>query len=266
MCGIAGAVGFRPNDEAVLAALKHRGPNAQTVFSDAAVTFYHARLSVQDIQGGAQPMTHSTNTIVFNGEIYNHNELRKRLLPNERFVSRSDTETLLALYERFGMDFLDELDGMFAFCIFDKSKNRLFFARDRAGKKPLYIYQAGKKFGFASELNTLKRLAPLAVDDSAIGAYLRLGYFYGKSTPYTQTCELEAGCTASLDISTMKFETARWWDVLRQYENRSTIRENDALDECERLLRLSVSRRIESSDLEVGAFLSGGYARPRSPC
>jgi asparagine synthase (glutamine-hydrolysing) len=152
MCGIAGTVNADFSYEKVIKNMGHRGPDEQNGYKNNNVNFFHLRLSILDIEGGHQPMHLSDKfTIIFNGEIYNHREIRAQF--NLVGNTSSDTETLLLLYERFGTGFLDYLDGMFAFVIHDKVKNILFVARDRAGKKPFYYYLKGQKFAFASELN-----------------------------------------------------------------------------------------------------------------
>ena len=139
MCGIAGAVNAGFSYEQVKKTLGHRGPDDQNSYRNKNVDFFHLRLSILDIEGGKQPMHFGEKyTIIFNGEIYNHAAIRKQL--SLKGTTSSDTETLLLLYDRFGTDFLDYIDGMFAFVIYDKIKNRLFIARDRAGKKPFYYF------------------------------------------------------------------------------------------------------------------------------
>ena len=183
MCGIAGSVNANFSNEAITKVMGHRGPDEQNDYEDNNVKFFHLRLSILDIAGGKQPMhLHDKYTIIFNGEIYNHAEIRKQF--NLNGITSSDTETLLLLYEKFGTDFLQYLDGMFAFAIYDKVKNEIFIARDRAGKKPLYYYPHDNKFLFASELNCLKSMVHLEVNNENIYQYLRLGSFYRQCTPY----------------------------------------------------------------------------------
>src|SRR5665647_126268 len=183
MCGIAGTVnsGFSYDD--VIKVMRHRGPDEQNGYQHRNVNFFHLRLSILDIAGGKQPMHLGDKySIIFNGEIYNHSEVRKQF--NLHGNTSSDTETLLLLYERFGTQFLQYLDGMFAFVIYDKIKNELFIARDRAGKKPFYYYHHENKFVFASELNCLKSMVPLEINNENFYQYLRMGSFYRQFTPY----------------------------------------------------------------------------------
>ena len=136
MCGIAGAVNFKLSHDTIDHTMHHRGPDEQGGYASGNVDFFHLRLSILDISGGKQPMHLGDKyTIIFNGQIYNHSELRARF--DLHGHTSSDTETLLLLYQKFGTDFLQHLDGMFVLAIYDKEKNILFIARDRAGKKPL---------------------------------------------------------------------------------------------------------------------------------
>ena len=152
MCGILGTINFLPNHNNIKSLLFHRGPDEQTQYFDKNLYFFHYRLSIIDAEGGKQPMHFGDRyTIIFNGEIYNHLELRKKF--NLDCKTNSDTETLLHLYNKIGIGFLNELDGMFAIAIYDKFKRELILIRDRAGKKPLYYFAQNNKFAFASELN-----------------------------------------------------------------------------------------------------------------
>ena len=139
MCGIAGSVNFKLSYDIIKGTMLHRGPDEQNAIIADNVDFFHLRLSILDISGGKQPMTlEGRYFIIFNGEIYNHNELRKKF--DLKCSTNSDTETLLLLFQKFGEKCLDHLDGMFAFAIYDNVEKKIFLARDRAGKKPLYIY------------------------------------------------------------------------------------------------------------------------------
>ncbi|MEO8768511.1 MAG: asparagine synthase (glutamine-hydrolyzing) [Ferruginibacter sp.] len=257
MCGIAGSVNFKLVYEKINAVMHHRGPDEQNSFTTENVDLYHLRLSILDIAGGKQPMQlHDRYTIIFNGEIYNHAEVRKQfgLIGN----TSSDTETLLLLYERFGENFLQYLDGMFAFAIYDKINRKIFIARDRAGKKPLYIFNDNKKIVFASELNCLKALLPLEMDKANFFQYTRLGVFYRKFTPYKNVTELAAGTYLNIDCNSLEIKEHNWWNVRDFYlkENKDSLQES--LEKTNDFLQIAIKRRLESSDLEVGCFLSGG--------
>ena len=137
MCGIAGSVNFKLNYQHINKNMLHRGPDEQNSFTADNIDFYHLRLSILDISGGKQPMQLDNRyAIIFNGEIYNHAEIRKQF--NLFGKTSSDTETLLLLFRKFGIDFLNYLEGMFVFALYDNQEKKLFIARDRAGKIPVY--------------------------------------------------------------------------------------------------------------------------------
>ena len=164
MCGIAGQINFDdvpvvPQRIAAMgASLRHRGPDDAGVYVDGSVGLAHQRLSVLDLSpAGHQPMSNEDGTVwvVFNGEIYNFEELRDRLCDRHTFRSRTDTEVIVHLYEEFGLDCVAMLRGMFAIAIWDNRERRLILARDRVGKKPLYYAQGQTSLTFASELKAL---------------------------------------------------------------------------------------------------------------
>ena len=189
MCGIAGKLYFdreRTVDPSLLIRMNqviaHRGPDDSGVHHDGAIGLAHRRLAIIDLSpGGHQPMANADGSawIVFNGEIYNFLELRDELeKQGVRFRSRSDTEVLLALYDRDGVECLRHLRGMFAFALWDARARRLFVARDRAGKKPLLYYADAERFVFGSEAKAILEdpEVPVAMDPIAIHQYLTFGY------------------------------------------------------------------------------------------
>lgn len=257
MCGLAGSINSNFSYDDVLKSMGHRGPDEHNGYQCNNVNLFHLRLSILDISGGKQPMhLDDKYTIIFNGQIYNHAEIRKQF--NLSGNTYSDTETLLLLYQKFGTQFLQYLDGMFVFIIHDKIKNELFIARDRAGKKPLYYYHDDRKIAFASELNCLKKIISPDIEINNFYHYLRLGSFYRQLTPYKNVTELTAGTFLVINCDTLSIEKKRWWNINDFYK----IQNNDSLEEslkkADDYLHKAVKRRIESSDLEVGSFLSGG--------
>lgn len=261
MCGIAGVINPQNQPIAVAAlqnALAHRGPDAQTAFTQGPVTLIHTRLSIQDLAHGKQPFHYGPYSIVFNGEIYNHLALRRHL-PGVDFQTQSDTETLLHLYIQFGPKMFTDLDGMFAFCIYDQTKDCLFLARDRAGKKPLYYHHSSTLFAFASELNALKRIKHFAISSTAIQSYLSVGYIWGSHTAYEQITELAAGSMMEVSLTTLQIKQTPYFDILSFYlQPKSALSFEAATAQLESLLHKSVLDRVQASDVEVGAFLSGG--------
>ena len=257
MCGIAGSVNYPLPYKKIDAVMQHRGPDGQQGYAHANVDLYHLRLSIVDITGGTQPMhLEDRYTIIFNGEIYNHKELREQF--HLKGKTHSDSETLLLLYQKLGNNMLQYLEGMFVVVIYDKLEKNLFIARDRAGKKPLYIFNDGSKIVFASELNCLKSLLPLEMDKANFFHYTRMGTFYRKLTPYKNVTELAAGTYVEIDCSNLKCTEKKYWDIHEFYKTRHTDSKEESLHKVDTFLRQAVKRRIESSDLEVGCFLSGG--------
>lgn len=257
MCAIAGYVNALYDSSKILESLYHRGPDDQTKVTIKNVTLLHTRLAIQDIKEGGQPFSFNGHTIIFNGEIYNHLELRETLSEFD-FQTRSDTETLLYLYIKYREKMFEKIDGMFAFVILDEKKNQLFLARDRAGKKPLYLYKEGETLLFASELNAIKAVACPRVDDEALYAYIRTGLFFKSRTPYYGLKEVEAGSFYTFDLKSMEMKKSRYFDLLPLYQKEKIESFDASLFAVEEALNQSVKSRLISSDLEVGAFLSGG--------
>ncbi len=257
MCGIAGSVNYKLSYDTIRDKMLHRGPDEQAGYAADNVDLYHLRLSILDIGGGKQPMhLDDRYTIIFNGEIYNHADIRKQFGITGK--TSSDTETLLLLYQKMGTGFLQYLDGMFVFIIYDRQEKKLFIARDRAGKKPFYYFFDGKKFVFASELNCLKGLLPLQMNADNFWHYTRLGVFYRNLTPYQQVTELAAGSFLLVDCNDLKIHEERWWNIHDFYNSTNTDSLDQSLEIVDAHLNTAVKRRLESSDLEVGCFLSGG--------
>lgn len=259
MCGIFGSINYNISEkkETIFRGLRHRGPDEQNYFRENGVELIHTRLAIQDLtSAGRQPMHYDGLYISFNGEIYNHKELRAKY--GLMSSSSSDTMTILLLYRKIGMAMLNEFDGMFAFAMYDPGLGKIFLARDRAGKKPLFIWNEQNRFVFSSELNVLYRLVKPSVNLSNISDYLYLGYFYRKNTPYEKVTELENGTYVEIDVSAGTMKTIKWFDIALFYKGGNTASEKDNLAELDEKLHLGVKRRIESSDLEVGTFLSGG--------
>ena len=260
MCGIAGTINFSGNREKeIKESLFHRGPDAQDIYRYKNINLIHTRLSIQDISNGHQPFEYDEFVITFNGEIYNHLNLRKVYLKDFVFTTNSDTETLVCLYIKFKIKMFDMIDGMFSFSIFNKITNKLILARDRAGKKPLYVYNDKSTFMFASELNAIKvGLGNLVINEAEITAYIRNGFFFKTTTPYKNVEELEAGFIYEIDIDTLEIKKEKYFDLLDFYKKDKISDFKTAKNELDNILHKSVKERLLSSDLEVGAFLSGG--------
>lgn len=259
MCGIFGTVNYsiKTDQEIIFRELFHRGPNQQNFIASRNVELFHTRLAIQDLSAnGCQPMRHNGLIITFNGEIYNHSELRRKY--NLDHSSRSDTMTILLMYEKLGINMLQEFDGMFAFCLYDTKIEKIFLARDRAGKKPLYIWQKDSSLVFSSELNVLHQITQPEINKEAINDYLYLGFHFKQQTPYKEVWELEDGCFFEFDLTSLKQNTERWFNISAFYTKKLHLTEAEALNQLDAKLNHSVKCRLESSDVEVGSFLSGG--------
>ncbi len=266
MCGIAGIVHYGRSESVsrdVLArmndAMTHRGPDDAGVFVDGNVGLAMRRLSIIDVAGGHQPMKSddANHTIVFNGEIYNFQQLRDDLrAKGHSFQSSSDTEVLLRLYAQYGNDCVHHLRGMFAFAIWDKRAEKLFVARDRFGKKP-FVYQISDgRFAFASELQALVTLPWVSkeIDLEAVDLYLSLQYIPSPWSIYRSVRKLPPAHTLTLEKG--KFRVERYWAPPTDGKKLSL-----SLAEAEfkivELLKESTRLRM-ISDVPLGAFLSGG--------
>ncbi|HUQ84444.1 MAG TPA: asparagine synthase (glutamine-hydrolyzing) [Gemmatimonadaceae bacterium] len=268
MCGIAGGVGIardaRPDRrivDAMSCGLTHRGPDGDGHWAspDERARLAHRRLSVIDLATGAQPMVTPDGSIgiVFNGEIYNYKELRADLLKGgATFRTQSDTEVLLRLYERHGPSCVNQLRGMFAFAIWDHGRGRLVLARDRIGKKPLYILRRDGCLYFASALGAVKQVASGRndIDLAALDSYLTLGYIPAPRTIFTNIEKLEA---ATLVVIENGVETrSTFWDIGPLGDVFPGSFE-DAVDQVDAILGTAVDIRLRS-DVPLGVFLSGG--------
>ena len=256
MCGILGSVNTPLDINLTKSLLYHRGPDEQMDFNFENVGLHHFRLSILDHYGGKQPMAKNHLITIFNGELYNHLEVRRK--HNLVCNTHSDTETLLAAYEKLGSQCLQEFDGMFAFAILDTKKRELFLARDRAGKKPLYLYKNNEQILFASELNALKSIVTLEPDENHVNDFICNGGFIGSDTAYKNVREIEGGHYATIDITNSNVQIKEWWNINYFYQEKSQHSFQQSKKIVLDQLKNGVQRRLDSSDLEVGAFLSGG--------
>jgi len=270
MCGICGIVdtdGIRRFGDADLEAmanvLRHRGPDdtGRLISGPAGLAF--RRLSIVDLSGGHQPMSNEDGTIwiVFNGEIYNHPELRPVLEQRgHRYATNSDTETILHLYEDYGADCVHHLRGMFAFAIWDKRRQRLFCARDRLGIKPFYYARVGTRFAFASEIKALFELADFkpSLNRRTLPEFCAFGYLSSGETLFEGVCKLLPGCHLTIDLQRpeSKPEIKQYWDLdISPAENG--LSESDYVQQFRTLFDDTVRLHL-MSDVPVGVFLSGG--------
>ena len=266
MCGIAGFVDFGGHDrDAARArvrrmtdALVHRGPDAEGFFVDGFAALGHRRLSIIDLGSGQQPMGAAEGQvqIVFNGEIYNFLELRAELEGRgHAFRSHSDTEVILRAYLEWGERCVERLAGMFAFAIWDARSRRLFLARDRVGKKPLYLWRDGTRIAFASELKALRAggMCPDAIDPEALDCYFTFGYIPAPRTIYRGVRKMRAARCLAVDAAGER--EREYWRLEHGEPRRVSM--GEAVDELEALLDDAVRCRLVS-EVPLGAFLSGG--------
>jgi asparagine synthase (glutamine-hydrolysing) len=268
MCGIVGfcGQGGRADLSAMTDALVHRGPDGQGSFIDEeeAVFVGHRRLAVLDIAGGHQPMWNEDGqvVIVFNGEIYNHAELRRELeIKGHVFRSdHSDTEALIHGYEEWGEGLPERLNGMFAFAICDRARRRFFLARDRFGEKPLYCVQRPGLFAFASELPALCKHSGIAanIDIRGLQKLFAYGYIPAPLSLVEQVRKLPAGHHLTIDTRTGQGRAVSYWRFrLNPDESLGEKDEPRLVEELTHLLSEAVRRRT-ISDVPLGLFLSGG--------
>jgi asparagine synthase (glutamine-hydrolysing) len=266
MCGIAGKLFFdptaqveRPQIQAMLRPIAHRGPDGQGIYLDGNVGLGHVRLSIIDLNTGAQPMTNEDETvwIVFNGEIYNFAALRERLQAKGHvFRSQSDTEVIIHAYEEFGADCVKELRGMFAFAIWDAKQQRLFMARDRVGIKPLYFCETSEAFYFASELKAIiaDAAVPREINLPGIRKFLAFNYLPGTETLFKNIHKLLPG--HYLTVEQGKVTQQKYWD-LRFTQQRWQMSFDEATEELHGLLDATVRDHM-IADVPVGILSSGG--------
>ena len=261
MCAIAGILALpEENIPKMQESMARRGPDANGVFRDRDCTLLHARLTVIDPAGGGQPMTWDRGdecfTIVYNGEIYNTEELRRKLLTlGHQFRGHSDTEVLLHAYAQWGGSCLEELNGIYAFAVWEQRRGRLFLARDRMGVKPLFYKCHEGGLLFASEIKTILAYPTVraCLDKEGAAELLLLG---PGRTPgcgvFKDIQELEPGCCAVYEKGQLM--TCRYWK-LSDREHRESFEETA---EQVRFLVLDAIRRQTVSDVPIGTFLSGG--------
>lgn len=268
MCGIVGYIGGELSQAIGLAMaeqIKHRGPDHQEarVYQEQNCVLAHARLSIIDLSAAAnQPMEYADLAIVFNGEIYNFNEIRKELeSKGHLFRLHSDTEVILHAYKEWGTACVSRFVGMFSFAILDKGKNELLLFRDRAGVKPLYYYQKDGTFIFASELKEMYVHPEFCkkLDLNAVALYFKFGYIPAPYAVFEDVRKLKPGHYLKYDIKHKSFVIHQYWNVLNYYEMpKLDISYTEAKEELKRILQSAFEYRMVA-DVPVGVFLSGGY-------
>ena len=267
MCGIAGILGSKPIAPERLAGmgavLRHRGPDDSGVWTGGGdgtfVGLVHRRLSIIDLSAaGHQPMCNEDGTIwlTYNGEIYNHGDVRRELeATGHRYTSQTDSETIIHGYEEWGADAISRFRGMFAFAIWDSSRQRLLLVRDRLGVKPLYYTENNGQFAFASEIKALLEsgLVKPTPTQGGLAEYLSFGYLAGEETMFAGVRKLPPGHVLTWERGVVSVR--RYWDVV--FEPDEQMSERELRDGFLQLFEESVRLRL-MSDVPLGVFLSGG--------
>ena len=261
MCGI---IGFAWDDKNLVKRMakqiRHRGPDAAGTYNDKNISLGHQRLSIIDLSERAkQPMTGEDKTIwiVFNGEIYNWKELRKKLENGgHSFVSDSDTEAIVHAYEEYGDQCTGMLEGDFAFAIYDSNKKKILLARDRVGIKPLYYTFVKGKLAFSSEIKALLEIPGLKrrVNNKIFDRYLTLRYPFGRETMFDGIYRMLPGELLMYDCKSKRAQRKKYWQMQWQPGKQSEL---SLITDLREALKGAVQRQL-MSDVPLGAYLSGG--------
>ena len=270
MCGIIGVISKKNNPDfhsefieplgQALNHMEYRGPDHQGIWSENGICFGHRRLSIIDLSAdGNQPFQSSDQryVLVFNGEMFNYQELRSSLQNlGHTFNTASDTEVILAAYAQYGKEFCKYLRGMFALVIYDRVLNEVVFARDRLGKKPLFIFENEKVIIFSSEVKFFHafQTIPLEINEESLLNFLSLQYIPGPQTIYKNVSQIKAGELFSYDLKKNQGKSSTYWNMFDYVGQRKDIPE---LDEIDKLLEKSIKYRLVSN-VDIGLLLSGG--------
>lgn len=271
MCGINGFISAKHTEadlRQMTDCIRHRGPDGDGFFADrhenSFVGLGHRRLAIIDLsEAASQPMTSHDGrfVMVFNGEIYNFEELKHNKLPGYTWRSTGDTEVVLEGFVKYGPEFFGWMNGMFGLAIWDKQDKKLVVARDHLGIKPLYLYCEGHEFAFSSELKAISKIYPtLAVNREVIPAFLHLGYIPHPWSVYKNVWKLSAGSSAEVQWNQQKnvqVTERSFWKISDKISTNVLTDESRAKKELDHLLTDSVQHQL-ISDVPIGTFLSGG--------
>lgn len=270
MCGIAGIVSknsqlvFKERIQSATNCLHHRGPEDENIWisDENSLAFGHSRLSIIDLTNeAAQPMRYLDRySIIHNGELYNYIEIREQLLKKGYlFRSQSDTEVIVAAYDAWGTNFLQQFDGMFAFAIWDEKEKKLFAARDRFGEKPFFFFYDEEQLLFASEMKSLWSMGVhKEVNPAMLYNFLTVGYTSNPSDPqetfFQNIYKLPAASFLVYSLTDHQLQIEKYWQI---YPEVKAIKEEDAIEQFRILFFASIRRRLRS-DVSIGTSLSGG--------
>jgi len=266
MCGIAGLYcdAWPAEKEALLRrmadVIAHRGPDEDGFYWDGRVGLAMRRLSIIDLSTGSQPIFNEDGSIgvVFNGEIYNYRQIREELIRRgHRFLTRSDTESIVHAYEEYGRDCVKQFNGMWAFAIWDSRRQELFLSRDRLGIKPLYYYWDGELFAWGSEIKSILQVPGVKrdLDPFALELFLTYEYIPAPYSIYKWIRKLPPG--HSMVFNGRDVELWPFWDPLRPFRELGPVGYEEGMEELRRLVHDSVRLRL-IADVPLGVFLSGG--------
>lgn len=268
MCGIAGLYNyhstFEPMEESVkkmLSLIKHRGPDESGIYLNHNVAIGSVRLSIVDLTTGTQPLSDASQNywIVYNGEIFNYPELRADLIKKGiKLKTHCDTEVVVQMYALYGEKCLNQFNGQFAFCIWDKNKKELFFARDRVGIRPLYYWYKDGQFAFCSEIKGLFSLEKVerSISSESMSQIFTFWTTLTPSTPFKDIHELQPG--HCMLVNSKGIEIKKYWSLeFPSNKNSQATNISDSIEELRNLLHDSVKIRLRA-DVPVGAYLSGG--------
>lgn len=264
MCGIVGIINKdgSPVNFSLLSQMaekiSHRGPDEEGHLIEGPVGLYHKRLAIIDLVSGQQPMTSGPATILFNGAIYNYKELRNSLKKRgHTFITQSDTEVILHMYLEYGPEFVSQLNGMFAFLIYDREQKRIVVARDHFGIKPLYFYYNKDCLIFASEIKAILRHPSVKIEPNyeSIQEYLIFQYVLNEETFFKGVRKLLPGHYQIIDLESFQRRTVKYWELDFTVDTHHT--EEDFTYKLRELLEDTVSIQMRS-DVPLGVYLSGG--------
>jgi len=259
MCGIAGIIKKKTityqdkkTFNAMLKSIKHRGPDSSGFFNNSKIIIGMNRLSIIDIKNGKQPIEDKNNQIIFNGEIYNFKELKKKYLSREKFKTNTDTEVLLRGYNKYGISFFKKCNGIFAFCIYDNNKKKIILCRDPVGVKPLYVYFENDIVYFSSELKSFFKFKNIVADKDSIKQYLSSFYTFSPNCSLKKVFSLEPGSVLSIDEN-IKVKKIKYHEIKKIIFVKNKTLRTDIKQE----LTETVDRQLVS-DAPIGLLLSSG--------
>jgi asparagine synthase (glutamine-hydrolysing) len=263
MCAIVGFNSINKNNilNDMLDMVNHRGPDDRGIYKDDFISLGHNRLSILDLSNhGHQPMIFDDLVIVYNGEVYNFQDIKQELvLLGYEFFSDTDTEVVLKAYHRWGIKAVDKFIGMFAIVIYNKTKQELTLIRDRVGVKPLYYFIDDDKFVFASELKPIMLYSDnLSINSNSLQEYFQLGYIPHNLTIFNNCFKLPAGHYGVFNLKNHKLKIEQYWSILPYFDKPKFQKtEIELINELEKLL-ISACMYRTVSDVPIGVFLSGG--------